>query len=253
MVAIVLLRPQMGENIGAAARVMSNFGLTDLRIVAPRDGWPNDKATAMAAHGEHIIEQARVYETLPEALHGITFVYATTATRRDMNKPLIAPGEAFLSPPLAGGYGGESLPPQHSPLNPPASGGNIAVLFGPERAGLTNEDLVYANGIIEIPTSDENPSLNLAQAVCVIAYEYWVSQPSPHPSPLKGEENQLADTPTLQGYFDQLEQALDARGYFREPHKKPLMWQHLRNIFVKANLTEQEVRTLRGMVKAFER
>jgi tRNA/rRNA methyltransferase len=173
-----------------------------------------------------------------------------------MNKPVIAPREAFAM----NGLMDESM-------NESRDSSSTAILFGPERAGLTNEDLVYAHQIIEIPTSSENPSLNLAQAVCVVAYEFWVSSRARRgirqknnlsagqrtPDPAIQRDDKLADTPTLQGYFDQLEAALDAKNYFREPHKKPLMWQHLRSLFIKANLTEQEVRTLRGMVRAFER
>ncbi len=231
--AIVLVRPQMGENIGAAARVMSNFGLSDLRIVAPRDGWPNEKATAMAAHGAPLLDTAHIYPTLPEALHGIANVYATTATRRDMQTPLLTPRTLFAQ--------------QHSAETSPRR----AILFGPERAGLTNEDLVHAHAIVEITTCTKNPSLNLAQAVCVIAYEYWMQRPA-HATPQR-EPYPQADAPALQGYFDQLEVALDARGYFREPHKKTLMWQHLRGLFIKAKLTEQDVRTLRGVVRALTR
>lgn len=222
--AIILVRPQMGENIGAAARVMSNFGLSDLRLVSPRDGWPNEKAIAMAAHGEAVVQQARLFASVAEAVADCRYVFATTATRRDMPKPTLRPREAVAQ--------------CHA---------NTAILFGPERAGLENEDLVLADAIIEIPTDAANSSLNLAQAVCVICYEWYNQKDSVQPH---GGSQDLCTREELQGFFDHLEGALEMRGYFRVAHKKPLMWQHLRSLFVKARLSEQEVRTLRGVVKA---
>ncbi len=232
--AIILVRPQLGENIGAVARAMHNFGLTDLRLVAPKNGWPNPRAIDMAASGISIVEKAKVYKSVAEAMHGIRYALATSARGRDMVKPVLEPCEAARV------------------LHAQAKQGRTAILFGPERTGLENEDVILAEALVTIPTSPENPSLNLSQAAVVLAYEWFRAQESgirdqnkPNPAP-----GPLAPKQTLQGLFDQLEEYLEAVNHFRTRDKKKLMWQNLRSIFMRAHLNEQEVRTLRGVIRA---
>lgn len=244
--AFILLAPQMGENIGAVARAMSNFGLSDLRIVAPRDGWPNPAAEAMAAHGEHLIKNALVVDTLGEALTDITTLYATTPRQDVLGKPVFSPGEVMQT---------------NITLQGERAG--VAILFGPERAGLSNEDIVLCDGIISIPVSAENPSLNIAQAAVVIAYEWFINSRKSGNPEISGVSHHLKMDPRfrgdvstkaeLEGLFDHAKILLDRVNYFREPGKTKLMWQHMRSIWVKSELTSQEVRTLRGMVRAILR
>lgn len=228
---IILIRPQLGENIGAVARAMSNFGLSSLRIVAPRDGWPNEAAEAMAAHAAPIIHAARIFETLPEALADIQVAYATTARPREVEKPVLAPSEAV------------------------AEMGNAksALLFGPERTGLTNEDLGWCHSIITIPTA-ENASLNIAQSAVVVLYEWWKLSSRAQSRDLKDPSSTAQDNgATMQDYahfFDQLEAKLDAGHFFKVPEKKPGMWLNVKNMFLRARHTDQELRTLHGIVRA---
>lgn len=226
--AIVLVRPQLGENIGAVARAMSNFGFTDLRLVAPKNGWPNPRAVDMAVGAGHIVEAARVFETVPAALRGVARVYATTSRGRDIEKRVISPEQAAQE--------------MCARANVPT-----ALLFGPERTGLENEDIILADALVTIPTSAENPSLNLAQSSVILGYEWCkltgvdVARPA--------QEGALASKEEMQGFFDHLEGYLDALDYFRTPEKKTVMWQNLRNIFIRAELNDQEVRTLRGVIR----
>jgi len=232
--AIILVEPQMGENIGAAARVMHNFGLTDLRIVAPRDGWPNDKAVAMAS-GAAVIDHVRVYDTTAEAVADLHGVFAATARRRDMAKPVVAPREAI------------------DVMRQAPADRRFGVLFGRERSGLTNEDVVLADTVLTVPLNPAFQSLNLAQAVAIVAYECYIA-----PAVADGPEPEIGERPAtkaeLMGMFEQLEASLDAAGYFDPvPAKKPSMVRNLRNIFQRAQLLEQDIRTLRGVLKALAR
>lgn len=213
----------MGENIGAAARVMQNFGLHDLRIVAPRDGWPNEQARSMAAKAVTIVDAATLYETTQEAVADLRHVLATTARERQMNKPAVS---------------AHDLPQQ--PM-PEAWG----IMFGPERTGLENEDIAAADQLLYVPTAPENPSLNLAQAVAVVAYSW--SQ-----SALEGsyDAEQPATKEELQGLYAQLETALDEAHFWKVDEKKPAMWLNIRAMLQRAELTEQEVRTWRGIIRA---
>ncbi len=222
--SIILLRPQMGENMGAAARVMQNFGLSDLRIVAPRDGWPNEAARSMATKAVTIIDGAPVFETLAEAIADRQLVFATTARERQGNKQAVEIGE----------------------LRDLALPEKVAIVFGPERTGLENEDIALADQILYVTTSEENPSLNLAQAVAVVAYEW--SRRTVDGS--KGEADELAPKSELQGLFDHLEGELDKADFWKVASKKPIMWQNLRNSLQKARLNEQEVRSWRGVIRA---
>ena len=263
---VILIRPQMGENIGAVARAMSNFGLKELRLVAPRDGWPNLKALEMAAGAEAIIQAAAVYPDFAGAMADAQLAYATTARPRDMEKRVLEPAAAMQeikemlsspSPPEGeGGVGGlatDSKPERvASPLpNPPSQGGRglkIALVFGPERSGLANEDITLCDTLITIPTAPENSSLNLAQSMVILGYE-WL-RASGDPQAVRRELSEIAPHEEWQGLFGQLESYLDASEYFRVPHKKPVMWQNLENMLLRARFSSQEVRTFRGMLRS---
>lgn len=222
--AIILVRPQMGENIGAAARVMQNFGLVDLRIVAPRDGWPNETARSMAAKGVSIIDAAPVFDSLADAVGDCQHVLATTARERQISKPSLC---------------------SHA-LQGKAFSGKVGLVFGPERTGLENEEVALADTILYVPTSEENPSLNLAQAVAVMAYEW--SKRAPEAKVPQGEPP--ASKQALQGLFGHLEAELDSVNFWKVEHKKSAMWANIRNSLQKAALTDQEVRTWRGIIRS---
>jgi tRNA/rRNA methyltransferase len=258
--SILLVRPQMGENIGAAARAMANFGLRELRLVAPRDGWPNPKAADTAGKALNIIDDASVHETVGAALADCQFVLATTARERAMNLPVMDVREAMQE--------------LHARA---AAGQKCAVLFGPERTGLENEDMALADAVVTIPVAPEYASLNVGQAVVVCAYEWYQtlalrervtsdsesgegSVASYHALTLPpvggalplpaGEGVQVAPRAHLEGLLAQLEAALDAVNFWRVPEKKDIMWRNIRATLVRAGLTEQEIATWRGMVKA---
>ncbi len=228
-VSVILIRPQMGENIGAAARVMKNFGLNDLRIIAPRDGWPNPKAEEMAAHGGDIIHGAAVYDTLGEAIADCQTVYATTARQRRMEKPIHDVREAV-----------QHMADDVQQLR------TVGILFGPERSGLENEDLVLADRLLTIPVNPDCPSLNLAQAVAIVAYE-WFAQNSESGLQTLGESD-VAPKQELQGLFDHLETELDIRHFWKVDHKKAVMWRNIRTMLQRGNWSSQEVQTFRGIV-----
>ncbi|MGE0754857.1 MAG: RNA methyltransferase [Alphaproteobacteria bacterium] len=247
--AIVLVRPQMGENIGAAARAMSNFGLTDLRLVAPRDGWPNETAKRVAAGGEHIVEQATIFETTADALAGIQLAFATTARSRDIAKEVLTPAEAVSRLIDAS-------------MNDKTSDSSInlliqssAILFGPERTGLENEDFALADAFLTIPTTPDHYSLNLGQAVLVLAYE-WFRQTGPGLMPNNTTEletinpdHTVADKSEYHALFNQLETYLDEADFFRVAEKKPIMWNNIRNMLGRGQFSSQEIRTLRGILR----
>ena len=222
--AILLVRPQLGENIGMAARAMLNCGLDELRITAPRDGWPNPAAQAAAAGADAVIENARVFDTAADAVADLQIVLAATARRRDVEKPVRDPREAARLV--------------------RDSGARTGVLFGPERSGLDNDELGLAAGIIEAPLNPDFPSLNLAQAVFLVAWEWRMAGPPPVP-PLPSE---LASADAFEGFWQHLDGALDDAGYYREAKLKPTVQRNLRALFARAALTGQEVRTLRGVI-----
>jgi tRNA/rRNA methyltransferase len=228
--AIILVEPQLGENIGTSARAMLNCGLDDLRLVQPRDGWPNAKALSAASGADRVVETARVFDSLGAAIADLTRVYATTARPRDMDKSVVAPREAAAQ-----------LRAFES------RGERVGVLFGPERRGLSNDDITLADAVIEVPLNPAYRSLNLAQAVLIVAYE-WIMAAPPPLQPRGG----YAPTPTtkaeLLGLFDHLEAELDACGFLFPPDKRPSMVRNLRNMLGRGNLSEQEVRTLRGVI-----
>src|SRR5262247_448894 len=230
---IVLVEPQLGENIGAAARVMANFGLGRLRLVKPRDGWPNLQAQRSASGADRILEEVVVFDTLAAAIADCTVVLATTARAHDQAKPVLGPdaAAAFLAPHVAAGE-------------------NVAVLFGRERYGLENHEVALADRIVTFPVNPAFASLNLAQAVALVAYE-WFKLASdgvlPFAMPQKSEP---AGKEQLQAFFANLERQLDLIEYFRPLDKRATMLVNLRNIFARMQPTQQDIQTLHGIVVA---
>lgn len=231
---VVLVNPQMGENIGAAARAMANFGLAELRLVDPRDGWPNAAATANAAKAKHIVEDVRVYDRLEEAISDLHFVYATTARRRGMLKPVRGPGEAAAA-----------LRARHE------QGQRTGLVFGRERWGLESAEITLCDEIVTFPVNPAFASLNIAQAVLLMAYEYMRSGGSA--LPIREPESVPATKADMMQLYDHLEGALDRAGYFFPESKRERLVENVRVIFQKAQLSEQEVHALRGMIVALDR
>ena len=207
---------------------MSNFGLSELRIVAPRDGWPNFQASAMAAHATPIIDAAKIYPNTEEAVADLEVVYATCCRMRDMQKPVLNPRE--LMP---------TLNPAH----------RIGILFGPERTGLENPDMARAAAHIYIPVNPEYQSLNLAQAVAIIAYEWFTTQSLPSPEPTEPP----APQGELEGMLGHLEKLLTDANFYQVPHKKPKMDQNIRNIFARNALTHQKYKPCAAYLKHWRR
>jgi tRNA/rRNA methyltransferase len=223
----------MGENIGAAARAMLNFGLDAMRLVAPRDGWPNPKAAAMAAGAGRVLDQARPFPSLKEAIADCSYVIATTARQRGVFLPVMDAAEAALTV-------RERL----------AAGERCAVLFGGEKAGLATDDVAQANAILTLPVNPEFSSLNLAQAVLLTAYEWRRSKDAslPFSSPYAEEP---ASREELDAMLDHLNGVLDEAGYFYPPDKRTVLERNLRTMFTHARLTEAELRLFRGVVRQF--
>ncbi len=232
---IVLVRPQLGENIGAAARAMLNFGITGLRLVAPRDGWPNPKAGAMASGAAAVIDGARVFDSVEEALADCRYVLATTARPREMLLPVHDPRSAA-----------DALKPRIE------KGDTCAILFGAERSGLSNEEVMKADGIISIPVNPAFASINLAQSVLVIAYE-WARADGKERYASALDAAQPATKDAMERFFAHLEDELGAAGYFYPPEKTETMTRNLRAAFTRAAFTDGEVQTLRGVIKALAR
>jgi tRNA/rRNA methyltransferase len=243
--AVILVHPQLGENIGFAARAMANFGLTDLRLVAPRDGWPNDKAHAAAAGAAFVVEQATVYDSVEQAIGELNFVLATTARPREMVK-------AVLSPESAG----------HELRRRQDRAERSGVLFGPERSGLDNDTIALADAILTAPVSPGFASLSLPQAVLLFGYE-WLKADSaatplgrvtafdgPAAEGIACPDTRPATRAELLGLFDHLEGELDRTGFLYPPEKRPSMVRAIRNMFHRMGATEQDVRTWRGIVAA---
>ena len=231
--AVVLVEPQLGENIGAAARAMANFGLADLRLVSPRDGWPSEPARAAASKADHVIDAARVYGSVREAIGDLAFVYATTARRRGMLKPVRGPREACAT-----------LRELH------AAGTATGILFGRERWGLSSEEVALADEIVTFPVNPAFASLNIAQAVLLMGYEWFSGETET--LPIAMPDAGAATKQQLFGLFDHAERALAGVNYFRPPEKRATMVEHLRTILAKGNFTSPEVHTLRGMLAALE-
>ncbi len=229
---IILVKPQLGENIGTAARAMYNGALTQLRLVKPRNGWPNTHAIKPAAGANVILDNVQVYDTTREAIADLNIVYGTTARIRYMNKYLYTPQTAA-----------ENIA-QHI-----KTGSRVGVLFGPERTGLDNEDLSLVDGFINVPLNPEYTSLNLAQAVLLIAYEWFKTQiVEGEGVVLHKNDSPFASKQELLGFFEHLESELDNSGFLRVLPKRPVMVRNIRNMFLRMPLTSQEVQTLRGIV-----
>jgi len=231
---IILSHPQLGENIGAAARAMANFGLSELRLVAPRDGWPNERATAMAVGASYILDTAQMFPTLKEALGDLQFVFATTARERGFAKPIYTPDAAAKA--LR-----EAI----------ARGEKTAILFGNERTGLENDEVSFANAVITIPTHPDFSSINLGQAVLLAAYE-WFRSGDETPA-MRLDHGPLAKPATREEIFqlfEHLEGELIVNGFLYPPDKADAMIRNIRAMLTRADFTHQEVRTLRGIIVA---
>lgn len=228
---IVLVRPQLGENIGKAARAMLNFGLTEMRLVAPRDGWPNPNAGPAASGADVVLEKARVFQTTAEAVADCSHVYATTVRKRGVTKPVLRPDE------VAAEISGQT--------------GRSAILFGPERSGLETEDVALARAIVTVPINPDFGSLNLAQAVILVAYEWSKSRDLAIPT----REEALPPAPQeeLNGLIAHLEQLLEPRGYFLPPDRAQVTRRTLRTVLTKPGWNHLELRTLRGVLSALGR
>jgi tRNA/rRNA methyltransferase len=230
--AIVLVTPQLGENIGAAARAMMNCGLTDLRLVSPRDGWPNLAADRAAVGALELMPPVKVFATLGEAVNDLTLVYATTARDRKMVKPIVTARQAALEVRA------------HV-----AAGGRAGILFGPERTGLLSDDVTLASKLITVPLNPDFTSLNLGQAVLLVGYEWFQAGDATPATQMPLNGTLPATKEELRNFFAHLERELDECGFLRNLEARPSMVRNLRNMFQRADLTEQEVRTLHGMIK----
>src|SRR5690349_1097319 len=230
---VVLVEPQLGDNIGAAARAMANFGLSQLRLVKPRDGWPNPRAWVAASGADRILDEAQLHDTLEQAIGDLNFVLATTARAHDQAKPVVGAEEAarVMRPRVAAGEA-------------------VGLLFGRERYGLENQEVALADQIITLPVNPAFASLNLAQAVVIVAYEYFKQATTgalpftmPEKSPQAGKEQ-------LGAFFATLERELEKVEFFRPPEKRETMVINLRNIFTRMQPTQQDIQTLHGVIMA---
>lgn len=232
--AIILVEPQLGDNIGMVARAMANFGLLDLRLVTPRDGWPNERARATASKADHVIDATRVYDDLAGATADLNFVLATTARQRDGFKEVLGPVDACAR------------------VQQFAEGNlQSGILFGRERWGLTNEEIALSDAIVTFPVDPAFASLNIAQAVLLMAYE--LSRGRSADTTFSAPERQPAEKHVLHAMFDWLEPALDHRGYFRTEQKKPKMMENLRSVLTRPGFSAEEIAVLRGVFTALDR
>jgi tRNA/rRNA methyltransferase len=229
---IVLVRPQLGENIGMAARAMLNCGLSELRLVAPRDGWPNPKAERAASGADVVLEQAKLFDSVAEAVADLQHVVATTARTRELVQRIVTARRAALD--IRGWIAG---------------GARVGILFGPERTGLENDDMVHADTALTIPLNPQFTSLNVAQAVLLVAYEWIASADATSAERLSEHATRAATKDELQNLFDHLERALDQSGFLRHKAMRPAMVNNLRALLQRTGMTEQEVRTFHGVIK----
>jgi len=232
--AIILVDPQLGENIGTAARAMMNCGLDDLRLVRPRDGWPSDKAIAAASGADAVLAKARLYPDIAAAVADIVHVYAATARDRGMVRREVTPR-----------HGAQEM---RARLKADEACG---VLFGPERTGLLNDDVALADTVLTVPLNPGFSSLNLAQAVLIVGYEWFTSGSGAAPETLRGGGSRPATKEELFNFFEHLEEELVRNGFLRNRESHPSMVRNLRSLFQRAQCTEQELRTLHGVVTAF--
>jgi tRNA/rRNA methyltransferase len=240
--AVMLMEPQLADNIGMVARAMANFGLDELRLIAPRDGWPNERARIAASGANYVIDDAVAYDSLATAAGDLNWVCATTARQRDLRKPVLTPEQAVAE--------------LHARIG---RGERCGILFGRERNGLETGEIANADAIVMIPVNSRFASLNLAQAVLLLGYE-WAKAGSvaqlgrvttyerPVQPGLRLGADRLATKEEVYGLFDHLERELDRLGFFNPPHKRAAMVRNLRTLLTRLGATEQEVRTLRGIV-----
>ena len=230
---VVLVAPQLGENIGMVARAMLNFGMTKLRLVSPRNGWPNPAAGPASAGADHVLDAAQVFDDIPTSVADCNQVYTTAMTVRRMLKAIITPQEAV-----------------RQALALPVGTAKIAWVFGPERTGLFSDEVAMGDSVIAIPTNPDFGSLNLAMAMTVMGYE-WMRQTGDMPATLlAGDETGPASRHELEGLLGHLNDALTAKNYFFPAHRAKVMVRNVRNMFQRQALTAAEVRTLRGIVKS---
>ena len=240
----ILVRPQLADNIGMVARALANFGLDELRLVEPRDGWPNEKARIAASGANFIVDAAQAFPTLKEALTCLNWVAATSARQRDLAKPVLTPEQAVAEM-----------------LRRTSEGQRCGILFGPERNGLETEELANADAVVMAPVNPTFASLNLAQAVLLVGYEWMKQAGSGTLGRVTTYEEKLqpglrtrgsppATKEELLGFFEHIERELESQGFYKPPEKRPSMVQNMRTMFTRMGATEQEIRTLRGIVKA---
>lgn len=242
--AIILVEPQLADNIGMVARAMANFGLDELRLVAPRDGWPNERARIAASGATFVIDEAQPFATFEDALGDLNWVVATTARQRNLAKPVLTPEQAITEI-----------------IRRTGEGQRCGIIFGRERNGLESSEIANADAIVMAPVDPQFASLNLAQSVLLLAYE-WIKQTgggtlgrvTTYETAVEAGEQtrgfQPATKEQLFGFFEHLETELDAQGFLFPPHKRPTMVRNLRSMFSRLGASEQEIRTLRGMIKA---
>jgi tRNA/rRNA methyltransferase len=240
--AILLMEPQLADNVGMVARAMANFGLDTLRLIAPRDGWPNEKARIAASGANYVIDDAAAFPTLTEAMGDLNWLAATTARQRDLRKPVMTPIEAVAE--------------MRARI---AKGERCGVLFGRERNGLETTEVANADALVMIPVNSRFASLNLAQAVLILGYEWMrtseaqsLGRVTTYETPIDAGLNLRSDRPAtkeeLLGFFEHLEGELDRLGFFNPSHRRDTVARNLRTMFSRMGATEQEVRTLRGIV-----
>jgi cysteinyl-tRNA synthetase/tRNA/rRNA methyltransferase len=228
---VILVRPQLADNVGAVARAMANGGLFHLRLVAPRDGWPQERAWRMASGADRILDQAAVFPDVAAAVADLHHVFATCPRPRHIIKPVLT----------ARGGAAELREITNRGLS-------AGVLFGPERAGIDNDDMAQADALIRYPLNPAFMSLNLSQAVMVMAYEWWMAADATPPRELMTNETAVATKAELEGFLGHLIAELDACGFLRNQPKRPGMVRNIRHLFARGEVTEQELRTLHGVV-----
>ncbi len=228
---VILVRPQLADNVGACARAMANGGLFHMRLVAPRDGWPQEKAWRMASGADRILEEATVHPTVADAVADLHHVFATCPRPRHIVKPVLtARGAAVELRQIC------------------TRGLRTGLMFGPERAGLDNDDMAQADALVRFPLNPAFMSLNLAQAVMVMAYEWWTAEDGTPPKSLMTNESQVATKGRLNNFLAHLVDQLDACGFLRNAPKRPGMLRNLQHLFQRGEVTDQELRTLHGVV-----
>ncbi len=237
---VILVDPQMGENIGMCARAMLNCGLTEMRIVRPRDGWPNQKARDASSGALEVIDGARLFDTTSDAVADLTRIYATTARKREMVETLFTPRGA------AGDIRAYSA-------NGDGETRRCGVLFGGERSGLTTEDVALADAIIRVPLNPGFTSLNLAQAVLLIGYEWYTAEVGAPESTVDIGDGRPATRNEIDIVIDRLGRGLDEGGFFRSPDMRPVVMRNIRNMYQRAGLTDQDIRTLHGIIESLRR